>query len=344
MNEPSYVFPAIVGIQAGTQYFVSMVPLSILPKLFMFSEEELPAGIRAQRILNKARIPEICEYIIENPRSYVFSAITASVDGDVQFEPFDKSDPECKIGKICVPMSARFLINDGQHRKAAIEAALKKNPLLKYEDISVVLFSDMGLARSQQIFSDLNRYAIRPTKSLNILYDNRSEFSTMICEMADSLEGFKGWVEKERSTIPNRSRALFTLSGIYHGTEALLLNQMQLSMEAKRKLAVDYWSAVMGSMPDWQKVLKGVIKASALRKDSVSAHSIALIALGRIGDLILLNGLNAKERLPLLLEMDWSKKNPDLVGKIVIDDHISGTRSSTNALTEILARLILGDD
>jgi DNA sulfur modification protein DndB len=241
-------------------------------------------------------------------------------------------------------MSARFLINDGQHRKAAIEAALKKNPLLKYEDISVVLFSDMGLDRSQQIFSDLNRYAIRPTKSLNILYDNRSEFSTMICEMADSLEGFSGWVEKERSTIPNRSRALFTLSGIYHGTEALFLNQMQLPLEAKRRLALDFWSTVMHSMPDWQRVFGGNIKASALRKDSVSAHSIALIALGRIGDLILMKGLKTKERLPLLLNMDWSKKNPELVGKIVIDDHISGTRTSTNALTEILAQLILGED
>src|SRR5437762_1856336 len=83
-------------------------------------EEEL----RAQRALNRARVPEIARYLIENPKEYVFSSITASMDADVDFTPTDSDF----IGKLTIPMSAKFIINDGQHRRAAIEEALKERP------------------------------------------------------------------------------------------------------------------------------------------------------------------------------------------------------------------------
>jgi len=57
-------------------------------------------------------------------------------------------------------MDARFMINDGQHRRAAFELALKENEL-GYKTIAVVFFLDVGLKRSQQMFTDLNRYAAR---------------------------------------------------------------------------------------------------------------------------------------------------------------------------------------
>lgn len=341
MNDAAYIFPAVKGVQAGTEYYVSMVPLATLPRLFMFSEKELPAEVRVQRVLNKGRIPEIKDYILDNPKSYVFSALTASVDGEIQFEPMDTSDKYCKIGRINIPMSARFLINDGQHRKAAIEAAISENPILKHEDISIVFFSDMGLKRSQQIFSDLNRYAIRPTKSLNILFDNRNDFSTMICEMIEEIQVFRGWVEKERSSIPNRSRALFTLSGIYHGTEALLHTLTDLSIQQQKSIACRFWSDVLDNMPDWQNVISHRKKSFELRRESVSAHAIALIALGRVGNTLLKRYNEYEIQLPRLLDIDWNKTNPEWVGRVVIDGHISGTRSSTSALTATLHRILL---
>ena len=56
-------------------------------------------------------------------------------------------------GKLTVPMTARFIVNDGQHRRAAIEEALKERPELGDETISVVFFLDVGLRRSQQMFA-----------------------------------------------------------------------------------------------------------------------------------------------------------------------------------------------
>ena len=122
-----YNFPAIRGIQAGREYYVSMCPLKLIPKIFLFDDEELVPEIRAQRTLNKNRIPDIASYILSNCDSYVFSAITASIDGDVHFDSVGEGESESRIGSLRIDMQAQFIINDGQHRRAAIEQALKMN-------------------------------------------------------------------------------------------------------------------------------------------------------------------------------------------------------------------------
>jgi DNA sulfur modification protein DndB len=145
-------FPVIRGVQAGHEYYVAMWTLRMLRQISIFDEKELPPELRAQRILNRARIPEISNYILNNPKDYVFSAITASIDSQVEFTPLGATDT--RLGILRVPMDAKFIINDGQHRRAAILEALEQKPELSYETIAVVFFLDIGLARCQQMFSD----------------------------------------------------------------------------------------------------------------------------------------------------------------------------------------------
>ena len=84
-----YQFPSLKGIQAGREYYVSQCPVRLLPRIFTFDDSELPVDARAQRTLNRQRIPEIARYIVENRDEYVFSAITASIDAEVSFESLD---------------------------------------------------------------------------------------------------------------------------------------------------------------------------------------------------------------------------------------------------------------
>src|SRR5262245_219852 len=83
----AYIFHTICGIQARREYYVSMCPLRLLPKIFLFDEEELVPELRAQRSLNKSRVPELARYVLDHRDDYVFSAITASVDGEMRFVP-----------------------------------------------------------------------------------------------------------------------------------------------------------------------------------------------------------------------------------------------------------------
>ena len=85
INSFGYTFPAIRGIQAGREYYTTMCPLRLIPKIFVFDDEEIPVELRAQRTLNKGRLPEMSRYILDNPDNYCFSAITASIDADVNF-------------------------------------------------------------------------------------------------------------------------------------------------------------------------------------------------------------------------------------------------------------------
>lgn len=259
-----------------------MVPLDCIPKLFTFSDENMPPEVRSQRTLNKSRIPEICNYILQNPSSYVFSALIASIDGEVCFNP--ASPDNSTVGTLSIAMSAKLLI-------------------------SIVLYHDIGLKRAQQMFSDLNRFAIRHTQSLSILYDTRGKNSIIVKEVIDAIPGFNTLVDKEHTSVPNRSVALFTLSAFYCGTTALLEN-LKLSPEEQRDFAIKFWTTVYKNMPEWQKVNTGEVKSSVVRNESLSPLSITIKALGEVG-----NSFYTKypkswaKKLKKLKTVDWSQKN-----------------------------------
>ncbi len=66
MMEFEYILPVIRGIQGEREYYVSMCPLGILPKLFPLPNEKLTPFQRSQRRLNKGRLRKICQSILEN--------------------------------------------------------------------------------------------------------------------------------------------------------------------------------------------------------------------------------------------------------------------------------------
>jgi len=308
-----YNFPAIRGVQAGREYYTSMCPLRLIPRIFLFDEEELKPELRAQRILNRSRIPEMARYLVNNPKSYTFSALTASIDGDVVFESLGTDEAEESIGRLRIPMSARFVINDGQHRRAAIEEALHENPELGDETISVVFFIDVGLKRCQQMFADLNRYAIRPTTSLGLLYDHRDEDAQNAKEVIRRVSVFADLTEVERSSISNRSVKLFTLSGIYNATNSLLSGLEIETSEEKVQLASDFWNEVAKHIPDWQLAKERKISPADLRRDYIHAHTLALAALSRVGNhLLRLNCRGWKAKLKKLRSLDWARSNGEL--------------------------------
>ena len=308
-----YVFPAIRGIQAGREYYVSMCPLRLIPRIFLFDEDELKPELRAQRFLNKARVPEIARYLLRRSKSYTFSALTASVDGKVRFESMGTEDTERSVGQLRIPMSARFVINDGQHRRVGIEAALRENPDLGDETIAVVFFLDVGLKRCQQMFADLNRYAVRPTTSLSILYDHADEDAQIVKTVLTRVPIFTDLTETERSTISNRSLKLFTLSGIYHATQTLLAGRGEEGFEARVELAAEFWNEVGKHMADWRLAKERKVSAADLRAGYVHAHTLALAALARAGiELLNKHPRDWKQKLARLDSLDWSRSNARL--------------------------------
>jgi DNA sulfur modification protein DndB len=339
----SYTFPAIRGVQAGREYYVSMCPLEIMPRLFNCPEGEIPPELRAQRSLNKARIPALSKYIVANPKTYVFSSLTASIDGKVHFEPAGEGQLGSRLGVLSVPMSARILINDGQHRRAAIERALDASPALKYETISVVFFVDAGLARSQQMFADLNRYAVRPTKSIGILYDHRDPVAKLAHQVANDVDVFRDMTEKAKSTISNRSRKLFTLSSIYQATKRLLSKKDgEPVTETDRALATRFWNEVSTLIPDWKAAAEREVAPSELRSDFVHAHGIALQAIAIAGAaLIARYEVDWAKRLSPIKKVDWSRRNAKLwEGRALIGGRLNKAENNVLLTANVLKKCL----
>ncbi|MFJ5121566.1 DNA sulfur modification protein DndB [Kitasatospora sp. NPDC088548] len=338
-----YTFPAIRGIQAGREFYVSMCPLRLIPKMFMFDEEELPPEVRAQRVLNKGRLPALTRYLLDNPGDYVFSALTASIDGDLRFTGVSDEGAGMRIGQIHIPMDARFLINDGQHRRAAIEVALQEHPDLGDETIAVVFFHDTGLARCQQMFADLNRHAVRPSRSIGVLYDHRDDLAQVTKLLALESPVFKGCVEMEQSTLSSRSRRLFTLSAIYSGTHALLQG-LEVDKKEASGLAQAYWEAVDQTIPEWELVRDRSLCAPDVRRDYLHSHSLALHALGRVGNSLLRESTDPVQWQPSmgrLKDVDWGRSNADWSGRAILGGRVSKSHQNL-ALTTNYLRLRLG--
>ena len=336
-----YVLPVIRGIQAGREYYISMCPLRVLPKLFPLDEEEISPMLRASRSLNKQRVREIGRYILNNPKSYIFSAMTVSIDAEIQFEPVGNEAELRKLGRLRVPMDARFIINDGKHRRAAFELALKENPELGYETVAVVFFLDIGLQRCQQMFADLNRFAVVPETSLNMLYDTRDSMAKIVREVVREVRVFRELTELEKDRVPVRSGKLFTLRGIYGGTMSLLVNFQGVDVGRRVDLAVNFWQAVCGLIPDWELVLQRKISAFEVRRDFVHCHGVGLTALGEVGSVLLGRFPDSWEGcLSGLSAVDWSVSNPLLQGVVVGRGGVSSSRQSLGFLRGYIGRCL----
>lgn len=319
MSSETYGFDAIRGVQAGREYYVVICPMKIIPKIFIFNEYDLPPKLRAQRTLRESRIPALKNYILSNPKEYIFSSLTASVDGKMKFVPAPHLGPDGKIGRLYVDMASKILINDGQHRRKAIEAALIEKPELGSESISVVFFDDSGLKRSQQMFSDLNKNAVKPSKSLNILYDHRDAYSKFIVSLEDELEIFKNRVEIEKTTIGKHAKEVFTLGGLSDATKKMLGKESIRRPSQEQKDTIKrFWNCVAKNIPEWQLLVSGDITADELRQNYVNAHTNCLNALGMVGKTVILHYPdNWEKKLAKLSQIDWSRENPKWEGNLI---------------------------
>jgi DNA sulfur modification protein DndB len=291
----SYNFTAIRGMQAGNEYYVAMCPLRIIPKIFLFDEEEIPPEHRSQRILNKARIPEMTNYIVENQKDYVFSSITASIDGEIEFLPINHDPSSKDIGQLRIALDSRFLINDGQHRRAAIEEALKISPELGNETISVVFFHDEGLKKSQQMFSDLNRHAVNTTSSIGILYDHRDRLSMITKDIIATNPLLSRYTDKERVSLSKNSPKILALNHIYNTNLKLLGKSKGDSITVDDEVFLrEFWSVLCESILEWNLVYTKEMTPRELRENFIVGHGVFLEALGLVG-----------KYLREYLEKDW---------------------------------------
>lgn len=332
----TYKFPVVKGIQAGREYYIAMVPLKMLSKLFPAEEEYVLPEYRAQRRISETRIPVIKKYILNNRDSYVFSALAASIDGDYKFIEMDESG----LGMLEVSMEAKFLINDGQHRKAAILAAISECEELGRETISVVFYEDHGLARSQQMFTDLNKHAVKTSNSIAELYDSRDEIAVVTRAVIDKIPFLNEYTDKEKDILGKYSSCLFTLNTFYNANKRIL--QKKKVGETDEAFLIGFWSNVSNNILLWIDLANREITKSELREKYVVNQAIIIQALATIGrDIYVDEDIDLVGTCKRLRDVDWSRSASCWKGKIINDNGriMAGEKAISAAADEIRMRL-----
>ena len=343
-------FPAMKGRIGSRDYFATIMALSEIPRFFKFNDwEQCTPELRAQRVLNEGRVPVIAKYIVDSEDSYLFSSITASYSAEIDFVAATEERPDVGFIKLNLE-EMEFIINDGQHRCAAIVQALKENPGLGKDRISVLLFPMENLERMQQMFSDLNRFAQRSSKSLNILYDHRDSLASLTMEVVERVDVFRGLVDMERVSIPVRSEKLFTLTTIYDANKELLGNKVAPSgSEEFAKLSrhvSEFWDALSDIIVDWKKVAEGQVTAAAVRQERISTHAVVMRGFGGVGRIVLESHPEQwREHLKKLASVDWRKSvghkvNPTWDGICITAGSVVSNRQARQATLETLCRAI----
>jgi DNA sulfur modification protein DndB len=335
---PTYQFPCVRGIQSGKEYYTTMIPLRLLGKLFVLESDEMPAEMRAQRKLNITRANKLKDYVLTSSH-YTLSSVTVTIDvPNGQLNQFNFAETQGDVGTLNVPMDSRFLIADGQHRIAGLKLALIENPDLGDETISCVVFLHSGLQRAQTMFHDLNYYATKPNKSLNLLYDHSSDESDLARQVMKGVPVFAQYTDTEQTTLSAKSSKVFTFNAIDEANKYLFTNS-QLSQDEKVEKAIAFWKAITAELPEWERLLEKEYAPSDVRQNFICGHAIALCGLAHLG-FYLLRQENWEGKLQRigLRSVDWSKNNPEFENRIVFGGRIHKNRTTVTDLGEWLWR------
>ncbi len=301
-----YRFPVVKGVQATREYYIAMIPLKMISKLFPQEDEYILPEYRAQRKLNAARIPVISKYILNNRENYVFSALAASIDGKFKFCPSEYPD----VGLLEISMDAKLLINDGQHRKAAILEAISEDESLLNETISVVLFEDQGLARSQQMFTDLNKHAVKTSNSIAELYDSRDQLAVVTRNVISKIKFFNAYTDKEKDILGKYSSNLFTLSTFYNANKRII-RSAPITKETEMFL-LQYWSCVCQNILPWKDLYYHNISKVDLRENYIVTQAVIIQVLGRLGYYFFANkNYSIESYLCKLQGINWKRGSDD---------------------------------
>ena len=296
-----YRFPAVKGVQARKEYYIAMIPLRLLSRLFGSDDEYVPPEYRAQRRLNTSRIPIIKEYIIDNRDSYVFSALAAAIDGEHEFVASDSSGD---LGILEISMDARFMIVDGQHRKASIIEAINEDETLSAETISVVLYEDKGLEHSQQMFTDLNKHAVKTSNSIAELYDSRDPLAVITRRVVGDIDFFNQYTDKEKDILGKFSSNFFTLNTFYKANKKVL--KRAGCDNSTEEFLKRYWSAVARHIVPWNELSNKILSKVDLREQYIITQAIIIQALGVLGNYYFTHSeIDLEQSISRIENVDW---------------------------------------
>jgi DNA sulfur modification protein DndB len=269
-----------------------------------------------QRQINKSRIPKIADYLVRYSDDYILPPIIASIDGDVRFVPLSEQKENLQIGMLYVPESADMIINDGQHRCAAIKHAVERRPDLKLETLGVVFYIDRGIKRARQMFSDLNGHPIRTNRNITTTFDSRPYLSAVTKYTIDRCAVLRDRVELFASSCAPGSPRIFTISALDRAHGLLLKDLMSQDLAKDAEICTRFWGVLGSCLPKVADLVAGQTTAQYIKETYFYPYSIALQGLAVCVNQLIKERPKTWERdLMAVGRLDWRRLNSQWEGR-----------------------------
>ena len=347
-------FPAIRAIMGDTEFFSSVLTYGEAARLIQFVEDvddwssDTDPESKIQRRLNVARVErEMVPYLL-SVQDHFYSALTVEIrpaitedfDGHIPFEPMGPSiTGGMTWGQITLDGTETLYALDGQHRLKSIQLAIRQKPELAREQIPVIFIPHRSQRRSQLLFSDLNRFAKSPSKSISLLFSHRDPVVTMAKTVMDRVEFLAGRVEVETTSLSKHTPNVMTLSSLYEMTKAFSegrdVGDPPLDAEVERQLAI--WAALTRHVDPWRQVVSREEHPSVLRREFVAMHGVCHQAIAAATAPIVAGDAQPMTSLEKLTTIDWRIGNPEWQGIAVQGRHISNTSTTVRNLAGLIS-------
>ena len=333
-----HVFDVVRSFQQDQASFVGMVPAYIIAKLFVFDDASLTADLRAQRSIRDDRVSSIMVAILEDFDTLTLAPIIVSVDA----HPLFKSTGETgtMVGRLHVPMSARFIVNSSGDHHAAIVKAINADPQLGRQSVPVVFLPDKGLKRCNAILEGIDRN--RASRMATDGYCAHADRMPLTRLMIRRVAFLNALTEMNASNLSARSRKLFTLSGLANANAALFTDLKPEGRDQAATIAADWWIAVAKQIPEWQKVHDHKISAGEVRAEFIHTHATVLKAICLIGNAMLCRTqhrvtASMRHRLLGLSKVNWARSNQSWREIISATGRISKRNKTIERAAQLIA-------
>ncbi|MFN5513398.1 MAG: DNA sulfur modification protein DndB [Cyanobacteriota bacterium] len=294
-------FPSLQAKMGDWHYYVTVMKWGEVCGFCLAEEihsnKDLDALI--QRAIQDHVHKEMVPYLLNESQRFYGALVVAVYGGDPEFSPVkvaehelidDKENYTYGFGLLRFDGSQIYYALDGQHRLKSIQEAIKGNPDLAQEEISVIILkheqTKEGLQRTRRLFSTLNRRAKPTSSGINIAIDEDDCIAIVSRRLVKENETLKNLVSttlSSKTLSPTKSQDPYitTLAAFYDTNEILLsgfeggldvgprFKQFRPSYEDIDKYYLyleNIWMLMINKCPRFELVINGSRKPGDLRK------------------------------------------------------------------------------
>jgi DNA sulfur modification protein DndB len=336
----------------GTDFYCAVLTCGEAARLIQFVEDvddwgsDTDPESKTQRRLNVGRVErEMVPYLLD-VEDHFYSALTVEVRPPIRDDgstgvPFIATGPEIPggmtFGQVVLDGTETLYALDGQHRLKSIQLAVRRQPDLAREQIGVIFVPFRSQRHSQLLFSDLNRYAKAPSKSISLLFSHRDPTVAVAKGLIERVDFLRDRVEYESTSLAKHTPNVITLSTLYEMTKSLMRDQANVAVGAEIVRQAQIWEALVDATPPWGQVVRrdehpSYLRARFLPMQGVCQQAIAIA----VAPLFTTDSANAG-RLARLRRVDWRTTNPEWQGIAVQGRHISNTSTTVRNLAGLLS-------